>query len=146
MKGILFHFDCQPGAILSFFIFSFFSLYYCLPFWPRACAANRAAGASCGRFNIISLTEMTDLFCMWSMMKCDSLLPHTDAWRNSVPSLLVVCIGQKCSPLSPQGHCFSHGASWLSYFLSSLKSCLWTSFLFSSIAHFDFEKTIRLTQ
>lgn len=30
--------------------------------WPQACEANRAIKASCGQFNIISLTEISDLF------------------------------------------------------------------------------------
>lgn len=59
--------------ILSFLFFSF---YHCLPYWPWACEANRAAKASCGRFNIISLTETSDLFCMWSMKKCEPLCPR----------------------------------------------------------------------
>lgn len=61
--------------ILSFFFF-FSPFYHCLPYWPWACEANRAAKASCGRFNIISLTETSDLFCMWSMKKCETLSPR----------------------------------------------------------------------
>lgn len=77
----------RSNAFILYFLFFFSPLYYCLPYWPRAREANRAAKASCGRFNIISLTEMSDLFCMWGMMKCDSLLPHRHEKTLSVGCL-----------------------------------------------------------
>lgn len=110
MREILFHFDCQPGVILSFLFFSF---YHCLPYWPWACEANRAAKASCGRFNIISLTETSDLFCMWSMKKCEPLCPrHRLTVTTHTETLCPLSVGcresgakkkkKKLSPTSPR--------------------------------------------
>lgn len=62
-------------SFFSFFL-SFFLFYHCLPYWPWACEVNRAVKASRGRFNIISLTERSDLFCMWSMKKCETVCPR----------------------------------------------------------------------
>lgn len=107
--------------ILSFLFFSF---YHCLPYWPWACEANRAAKASCGRFNIISLTETSDLFCMWSMKKCEPLCPrHRLTVTTHTETLCPLSVGcresgakkkKKSSLLPPQGHCFAY-AWWLSF-------------------------------
>ncbi len=62
---------------------SFFSIffYHCLPYWPWACEANHATKASRGRFNIISLTETSDLFLY---------VEHEEMW-NCMPSMQTHC-------------------------------------------------------
>ena len=50
------------------------------------------------------------------------------------------------SLLPPQGHCFAPGAYILHILFSLSHTVSAHHFLFSSVAHFDSEKTIRLTQ
>lgn len=122
MKGILFHFDRQQGMTLSFLLF--FSLYHCLLLWPGACEANHAAEAPCGQFNIISLTETSDLFLyveheeMWKA-HCHPRQMHEDTlclvrWQSGHQAEIPVL----------------HDAAHFIFFYSPLKYCVWTSFLF----------------
>lgn len=66
----------QGCFFLFIFSFLFFPFYHCLSYWPQDCEPNGATKASCGRLNIISLTETSDLFCMWSMKKCETVCPQ----------------------------------------------------------------------
>lgn len=107
--------------------FSFFSPYHCLPYWPWACEANRAAEESCGRFNIISLTETSDLFCMWSMKKCETL-----RLQRALTVTTHTCIEALC-PLS--AGCLLPGKSALLYLPkgTALPSCFVFYLIFSLI-------------
>lgn len=76
--------DCQP-AVFVFLFFLFFSSLLCV-------SRQIAAKAPFGRFNVISLTETSDLFCMWSVKKCETVCRAAVATRTHTHVLLLLVV------------------------------------------------------